>query len=79
METTLAVWGNSLGVRIPKELLKKGDYKKGDKIEVELSGADIVLRKKVEEVPFSQIIAACSEPYDAEWVDWGKPEGNEIW
>ncbi len=82
MITKLQKWGNSQGLRIPKELLESAHLTKGD--EVELS----VMEGKILITPVKQIRGKCSlkelvaripKFQDNEELSWGDPVGKEVW
>lgn len=88
MYVTVQKWGNSQGLRIPKALLEALDLRENDRVELTQAGDTITLRKAVatphktlEErltafygVPVEEIA-----PVEETEMDWGKPEGKEVW
>ena len=42
MGVKVSEWGNSLGIRIPKDVVEALDLKKGDEIEVRLAGTRVL-------------------------------------
>ena len=88
MYATVQKWGNSQGLRIPKPLLEALSIRENDRVELTQAGDAITLRKAVsaphktlEErltafygVPVEQIPRS-----DDPELDWGKPEGSEVW
>ncbi len=65
VEVEVKAWGNSFGVILPKEKLKKFGLKKGDKIEIE-----IIMKKKIDGFG----IAKKAELFEEE-----KEEHREFW
>lgn len=69
-------WGNSLGVRIPKAITTRLNIAEGDEVKLEI--------QKVNRLPKS-LAEYLSEnhwdgkPIEDEEVDFGKPEGEEVW
>ncbi|GKV66962.1 MULTISPECIES: AbrB/MazE/SpoVT family DNA-binding domain-containing protein [unclassified Sporosarcina] len=45
MERRITQVGNSLGLTLPAEMLKKLDIKKGDEVKVEMLGDELVIKK----------------------------------
>ena len=43
MKVTLNKWGNSIGIRIPKQVLKKFNLKQGDTLSIYLENGSIIL------------------------------------
>jgi antitoxin MazE len=80
MSTTVSKWGNSLGLRIPIDVAKKANIKEGDHVNFTVkSNCDLVLKKEKSRRSISEIIGNYNGKYEFEEVDWGKPEGDEIW
>ena len=87
MYATISRWGNSQGIRIPKSLLETLGLRENDRVELDCQDGAITIRRAaarhrtLEErlteyygKPLDQI-----EPFHAEEVDWGGPEGGEVW
>ncbi len=81
MTTQIKAWGNSQGVRLPKELLSLAGIQNNDILDVEVIDGSIVLKKAgfkhmtLEER--AQEYGGKLEPYDE--FDWGEPVGRERW
>jgi antitoxin MazE len=76
MTTTVETWGNSLGLRIPKDIATKADLKAGDAVELRVEGTAIVLRRGKIRRSITEIIGDYKGRYDFEMVDWGNPKGT---
>lgn len=85
--TTVSKWGNSQGIRLPKPVVEQLGIVVNDKLDVCIAGDSIILKKKslknktfrerMEEFyqrPFDEI-----PMIETEEVDWGTPEGTEVW
>ena len=76
---TVAKWGNSLAVRIPKNIVEQIDLKEGTTIEIEVTNNNIVITPKKIEYTLDDLLAGASkEDFEGEY-DWGEPVGEEIW
>lgn len=78
MEVTVRTWGNSLGIRIPKQVLTEMKLKDSDILEIETDKTTITLRKKFTHKTFEERLAdygGIIKPYD---FDWGEPNGEEL-
>ena len=73
MEVTVRTWGNSLGIKIPKQVLTKMKLKDSDILEIETENATITLRKKFTHKTFDY--GGKIKPCD---FDWGEPKGEEL-
>jgi antitoxin MazE len=79
MQTTIQKWGNSQGIRIPKDVLIQGKFKEGDVCEILVENDSIVLRpKKISKVSIKELFKDYSGK-NPEEISWGKPQGNEEW
>jgi len=79
MTTKVQRWGNSLAVRIPKVILDDLNMKEGSdiSISVENNTIKIILIKK--KPTLEELISKITPENKHDEVDWGKPEGAEIW
>ena len=78
--TTIQKWGNSQGIRIPKIILDMVNWSGNEKIELEVDDGKIIIEKAKEK---RKNIKELFENYEGEYepidIDWGEPEGEEIW
>ena len=81
---TLSKWGNSLSIRIPKNVLDILKLTNNDKVSYQLEDDKIILKPKKNESPLRKMFDGFdtetyfkSEPNNKE-IDWGKPQGKEI-
>ena len=87
--TTIAKWGNSQGIRLPKNFLENLELKDNDTVEILLDNDKIIIKKKyqhkslkqrVEEFHGKDFESVLKEiPYKFEETDWGQPAGEELW
>ncbi|HEY4515062.1 MAG TPA: AbrB/MazE/SpoVT family DNA-binding domain-containing protein [Candidatus Paceibacterota bacterium] len=81
MTTTIQKWGNSLGVRLPKELTDNFNLRAGTKISFD-SRADGILMKSSTIKRYKtlkDLLKGMKKNNVHELVDWGKPVGKEVW
>lgn len=85
MQTTISKWGNSQGVRIPKELLDKVNLAQNDIVEIIADDENIIIKKSKKRTNKHKTIQERFQGFDSDgayafdMIDWGKPEGHEIW
>lgn len=80
MITKLQKWGNSQGIRIPKQILSKTFLSEGDSVDISSNG-DVIIICKMNKVKklysldklLSEVVTKQREE------DWGKPVGKEDW
>ena len=70
-------WGSSLAVRIPKALAEQWGVEEGSAIELFAEGEDIVLRKRSYDL--GDLVADMNPANAHPEVDWGAPQGDEVW
>ncbi|AFZ33707.1 transcriptional regulator/antitoxin, MazE [Stanieria cyanosphaera PCC 7437] len=77
--STVAKWGNSLAIRIPKNIADKINLKEGTAISIDVTDTNIVITPKQPNYTLEELLAgANSEDFEGEY-DWGEPVGEEIW
>lgn len=79
MATKLQKWGNSLGVRLPKEVVKKAKLKDGKNVSIKNIGNSIVITASSEEETFESLLSKITPQNRYEELDWGPAVGNEVW
>ena len=80
METTIQKWGNSLGVRLPKQLADKQSLKAGTKVLVTETKTGVSIEVvKNQTRTLAQMIKSITPANLHKEVDWGAPVGKEVW
>jgi len=85
MTTTIQKWGNSLGIRIPKQMAEDARLSDGDAVLVRENGGKITIepvhKKKLTYIPanLDKLLAKCNKKNRHPEFDWGKPVGKEVW
>ena len=81
MTTTIQKWGNSQGIRIPKILLETVNWNENEKIVILVEDDKLIIEKAKDKR--RKNIKELFENYEGEYepieIDWGTPEGEEIW
>lgn len=86
-QATISKWGNSQGIRLPKNILEKLHLRENDKVEISVKGEEIIIQKTKKynnleerlEAFYGRPISEIGKIEDEKEVDWGAPEGDEIW
>ena len=88
MNTTVQKWGNSQGIRIPKHILEEVGLKINDEVKLKKVENKIIIEKVENNTHFT--LKEHLENYygkpiedikyidDAEEINWGKSEGDEV-
>ena len=80
METTIQKWGNSLGIRLPKTIVKRQSLREGSRVVLDEQKIGIIIRKSVEEeVNLDDLVRRITKKNRHPETDWGKPVGKEVW
>ena len=78
MQIEVKKWGNSLALRIPKDLAVSLDIQEGQALELELidSGLLIKTKRKRSNLSLEDMLKGLGT---MEELDWGKAVGDEEW
>jgi antitoxin MazE len=85
MTTTIQKWGNSLGIRIPKQMAENANLSDGDAISIRESNGKITIeatkKKKLTytRIDLDKMLAKITKKNRHPEFDWGPPQGKEIW
>jgi antitoxin MazE len=72
-------WGNSLAVRIPKALAEQTRIEEGSEVELSVSEGALVIRPRGPSFSLEELLARVTPENRHDEVDWGEPQGNEVW
>jgi antitoxin MazE len=78
MEARIQKWGNSLGIRIPMNIIRELSLKDGSTVEIEKVTDRIVICPK-ETYDLDKMLADITAGNLHREIDFGTEEGNEIW
>ena len=73
----MAKWGNSLAVRIPKEIAEKARIREGDAVEIKADKGRIELRRADRIPTLEELVAQITPENRHPEVDWGPDVGRE--
>ena len=80
VEVQLKEWGNSQGIRLPKTVLQEAGFQLNETLTVEIERGKIILSRPFRHKTLEERIAesGCELTGIGE-IDWGIPQGNEVW
>lgn len=80
MQAQVKEWGNSQGIRLPKEVLKSAGISLNDTLDVTVKDGVITLSKLFRHKSLEERASAYDGKLnlDGEY-DWGNPVGREVW
>lgn len=77
MQAQLTRWGNSLGVRIPKDIATRLGLTEGVRVEVEAEGSRIIITAAQPRYRLEDLLAGVTPEAMHEAFDWGPDRGRE--
>ncbi|HHU86816.1 MAG: AbrB/MazE/SpoVT family DNA-binding domain-containing protein [Pelotomaculaceae bacterium] len=77
MQTQIAKWGNSLGIRIPKWMAEKAGLAEGIPVVLEVEQDAIIIRKKV--YALETLLSRVTPSNLHTETETGRPVGKETW
>lgn len=80
MTTKLKAWGNSLAIRISRELLQEAGMKENDLLDIRIENGELIISKKIMHRTLKERAAEYGGRLNiSEEIDWGEPVGCEVW
>lgn len=79
MITKIQKWGNSLGVRLPKNITEQKDLREGAGVVVLLKNNQIVIEPVKEDVSLEVLLSEISNDNLHNETEWSEARGNEVW
>lgn len=78
MQVQVARWGNSLGLRIPKDIALRAGLREGARVEVEAEGDRIIISPPRPRYVLAELLKGMTPQSMREAFDWGPDKGREI-
>jgi antitoxin MazE len=75
----IALWGNSLGVRLPQAIVQEIGLKAGSIVKIATEGDKIVLSSVTPKYTLQDLLKDAKPEQQHSEVDWGEPVGDEAW
>lgn len=75
----IALWGNSLGVRLPQAIVQEIGLKVGSIITISTEGGKIVLSAASPKYTLQELLKDAISEQQHDEVAWGGPLGDEAW
>ena len=80
MEVIVKKWGNSAAVRIPAAVMETAKFALEQPVDIRAEDGRVVIEPiNKKEYDIEQLIKSISTENSHSIVDFGKPEGNEVW
>ena len=79
MKTQVSRWGNSLAVRIPRHIADSANLREGDNLELAVKGGVVTMKPSDNQPTLKDLVAKITPENRHHEIEWGSPQGNEIW
>jgi antitoxin MazE len=81
MTTTIQKWGNSLAVRLSKEVAESFSLNEGSVVSVFAKDKEIIIKpaQKTQKYTLDELVKKITPENKHTLVDLGSPKGKEIW
>jgi antitoxin MazE len=77
MQVQISRWGNSLGVRIPKDVARRAGLSEGSRVEIEAEDNRIVIAPSAPRYRLADLLEGMTPEAMREAFDWGPDVGRE--
>lgn len=78
MQVSIAKWGNSLGLRVPKEIAARVGLREGARVHIDAKGRTIVISVERPLYELDELLEGLTPEAMHEAFDWGEDVGREI-
>ncbi|HWD56651.1 MAG TPA: AbrB/MazE/SpoVT family DNA-binding domain-containing protein [Stellaceae bacterium] len=78
MQVSVARWGNSLGLRIPKDVAEQAGLRAGSRVEIAAENGRIVVEPARRRYVLSELLEGMTPEEMRDAFDWGPDVGREI-
>jgi antitoxin MazE len=78
MQVQVTKWGNSLGIRVPKELATRVGLSEGSRVEVTADGDRIIISAERPVYTLDELLVGMTPDAMHEAFEWGPDVGDEV-
>src|SRR5947209_18937836 len=79
MVVQIQKWGNSLAVRIPKQLAKEAKLEEGSEVNLHEEAGKLILDRVEQDPSLTELLSRITPDNLHDEADFGSPRGKEIW
>ncbi len=79
MRASIAKWGNSLALRLPKALAEEARLVEGATVDLRVEGGVLVVAPACKRYRLADLLAETKPEARHGEIDWGVPRGKEAW
>lgn len=78
--SSVAKWGNSTAVRIPKQVLRDAQIEEGDEVLIEAEAPGVIRMCSARKtVTLEELVSRITPTNRHSELSWGSPQGKEVW
>ena len=78
MKTNVAKWGNSLAVRLPRDVVEEIHLEEGSPVDIRVENGALVLRPSRPRYALDDLLAGITPKRMREAWKWGSEKGREV-
>jgi antitoxin MazE len=78
MQVRVAKWGNSLGLRVPKDVAARVGLREGSRVEIAARGSSIIVTVDRPVFDLCELLEDMTPEAMHEAFDWGEDVGREV-
>jgi antitoxin MazE len=78
MQVNVARWGNSLGLRIPKDIAEQAGLHAGSRVEIETADGRVIISPAKPRYALADLLKDMTPEAMRDAFDWGPDVGREI-
>lgn len=79
MKTKISKWGNSVALRIPKSFAQQVNLQEGTPVDLKIEKDQLVISPQKQKPDLKSLLSEVNEDNLHEEIDFGEPEGKEVW
>ena len=79
MPASVARWGNSLALRLPRGIAEQAHLSEGSPVTLAVENGRIIIESARPRYVLADLLAQMTPEHRHGEVDWGAPVGGEVW
>lgn len=79
MQITLKKWGNSVGIRIPSNILSELQLNADHLVDMQVEDGKVIITPLPQQTSLEQLLSGITEENLHQEIDFGQPQGKEEW
>jgi antitoxin MazE len=79
VQTAIAKWGNSLALRLPRNVATDLQLVEGSAVELHVEGVAIIVTPTRKKYKLDDLLAQYKPEHRRSELGWGEPVGEEVW